>query len=69
MVKLKKVIVKNSLEKLIIPERPRRSLRKNDEDVIDYTCKDACVKVANEKLVSKEMFGGGGGGGALKCPK
>ena len=28
---------------------------------------DACVKVANEKLVSKEMFVGGGVGGGGGC--
>ena len=31
------------------PEHPRRSVRKNDEYVIDYTCEDGCVKVENVK--------------------
>ena len=31
------------------PEHPRRSVRKNDEYVIDYACEDVCVKVENVK--------------------
>ena len=45
------------------PERPRRSVKKVDEIVIDYACEDACVKVANVKSVKKCSPGGGGGEG------
>ena len=39
-------------------ECSRRSVRKNDEYVIDYACEDACVKAANVKSVKKCSFGG-----------
>ena len=35
------------------------SYKKIDEYVIDYTCKDACVKFANVKSVTREMFARG----------
>ena len=38
-------------------------MRKIDEYVIDYAFEDACVTVANAKLVNIKMFAGGGGGG------
>ena len=52
------------------PERPRRSLRKIDEYVINYACEDACVKIENVKSVKKcsPGAGGGGGGGCLQVP-
>ena len=31
------------------PERPKRSLRKNDESDINYACEEACEKIANMK--------------------
>ena len=47
------------------PERPRGSVRKIDEDVFDYACEDACVKVANVKSVKKCSPGEGAGEGTL----
>ena len=47
--KTKKEIVKKKVWKNEKPEHPRRSLKKIDEYVIDYACKDGCVKVVNVK--------------------
>ena len=49
MVKLKKKTYKISFEKCKKPEHTRRSVRKNEEYVIDYACEDGCVKVDNAK--------------------
>ena len=38
------------------PERPRRSVRRMDEYVIYYACKDTCVNFANVKSVTWELF-------------
>ena len=57
-----KEIGKKSFRKMKKPERHQRSVRKPDEDVIDYVCEDACVKVVNVKSVKKYSPGEGGGG-------
>ena len=56
MVKLEKRLKQNCFENEKKPERPRRSVRKIDEYVIYHACKDACVKFANVKSVTWEMF-------------
>ena len=50
------------------PSCPRRSVRKIDEYVIDYACEDACVKVANVKLVKKIIVRQGKGAGRRRLP-
>ena len=39
------------------PEHPRRSVRNNDEYVIDYACEDGCVKVENVKTAKQVRQG------------
>ena len=53
------------------PERPRRSVSKIDEYVIDYACEDAGVKVANMKSAKKCSAGEGAWEGRSQawCPQ
>ena len=52
---LKQIVSRNEKK----PGRPQRSVRKIDEYVIDYVCEDACVKFANVKSVTWEIFARG----------
>ena len=66
-----KKVSKNEKKK---PERPQRSVSKRiDEDVIQYTCGDACVKVANVKTEKYSNCSPGGRSQAptrtLLCPE